>query len=142
MITADDVLRAQARALVKVLAFYQVDRVQHKDFTPFRADIEAYGNGETGAPDLVVMLRKFHDAAFEASLGNLQRTWPGYALVIALYSFCQREPLSRFRKPAKSIAVAIELLRQTPKPFRVLEREVFECLEDAFDAEISVDVSS
>jgi hypothetical protein len=142
MITADDVLRAQARALVKVLAFYHVNRIQHQQFTSFRGNIEAYGNGETGALDFVGLLRKFHDAAFEAGIGNMHRKWPGYALVVALYSFCQRAPVFRFLEPAKSIALAVELLRQTPKPFRILHREVFERLEDAFDAEINADVSS
>ena len=140
--TQDYIWRAQARALIKVLSHYELDLIAHKGFRECRTRVQAYGIGEPSGSDLSAMAREFHDLAFEACLGRMNLKQPGYALVMALFLFCERNSSFRFLGSANSIAVALGLMRQIPAPHKVLESEILERLEDVFETEIKLGLAA
>jgi hypothetical protein len=136
------VLQAQSRALIKVLKFYELDRVGSPQLVSFWRHIEAFGMGELDAMDLPGIHLAFHDVALEAYLQHSFYSTPTSALIRALFEFCGNNPAFRFFEPARSVAHAIRLLRKDPTSTDALVGEVLDRMEDTFDAEMASGVAA
>ena len=140
MKSTEEVLRAQARALIDVLGFYGVEPDDDQHWRFWRA-IEAFGQGIRGSRGLATIHLDFYDVAWAAAVAAPRYKVRDY-LTLALFAFCENRPIYRFREPAKSIARAVVLKRENSAPNVEMEGEVFERLEDAFDAKIFQTVPS
>jgi len=142
MPNADDVLRAQARALIRVLVHYKLYRIGDGAQTLLSRSVEAYGNASSDARDLPTIHRDFYGTALAASSIGLKHRAANAALFLALHTFCGTTDDYRFLRPAWWIAVTLAYLEKKPVPDPGLQGEVLEKLEAAFEAEISIDSAS
>ena len=136
MLNADDVLRAQARALIRVLAHYRLYRIGDGAQTLLWRAVEAYGTASSGARDLRTIHRNFNGTAMAASAIGLKHEATNAAMFLALHTFCGSTDDYRFLKPAWWVAVTITWLNKKPVPEPNLQGEVLERLEAAFEREI------
>ncbi len=137
MPNTDDVLRAQARALIRVLVHYKLYRIGDGAQTLLSRSVEAYGTASNGARDLPTIHRDFYGVSLAASAIGLKHEAANASLFLALHTFCGTTDDYRFLKPAWWIAVTITWLHKKSVPEPGLQGEVLEKLEAAFDAEIS-----
>lgn len=142
MLNTDDVLRAQARALIRVLVHYKLDRVCGRDPTSLCGVLEAFGTARGTASDLQIIGRNHVNAAAAAFCVGLKHRAPNAALYLALVSFTGPTPEYRFLEPSRWIAVTLAYLDKKPDPDPGLQSRVLEKLEAAFEAEISIDSAS
>jgi hypothetical protein len=141
MSSTDDVLRAQARALIHVLAHYQLYRaLAGAPELIFRA-VEAYGTASDGASDLPTIHREFYHVALAASSIGLKHRAANAPLFLALHSFSGSAGEYRFLQPAWWMAVTIAYLDEEPVPEVALHAEVLERLEAAFDVEMAAEAA-
>jgi hypothetical protein len=136
MSNADDVLRAQARAIIRVLAQYKLYRIGDGAHTLLWRAVEAYGTATSGARDLPTLHRDFHGLALAASAIGLKHEAANAAMFLALHTFTGTTDEYRFLKPAWWIAVTITWLDKRPVPEPGLQGEVLERLEAAFEREV------
>lgn len=137
MPTADDVLRAQARALIWVLVRYKLYRIGDGAQTLLWRAIEAFGTDSVGAEDLPGIHRDFYSLSLAASAIGLKHRASNASLFLALHTFAGTSDEYRFLQPAWWIAVTLSWLDKNPTPAPELQGEVLEQLDAAFDAEIS-----
>jgi hypothetical protein len=142
MRSTDEVLRAQARALIRVLVHYKVDRVCGRDPTSLCGVLETFGTAGGTASDLQTIGRKYANVAAAAYCVGVKHRAPNAALYLALVSFTGPTPEYRFLQPSRWIALTLAFLDKKPVPDPGLQGEVFERLEAAFDAEIIIDSAS
>ena len=142
MLNTDDVLRAKARALIRVLVHYKLYRIGDGAQTLMWRSVDAYGTASSGARDLPAIHRDFYGLSLAASAIGLKHEAANASLFLALHTFCGTADDCRFLKPAWWIAVTITWLAKKPVPDSGLQGEVFERLENAFEAEISIDSKS
>jgi hypothetical protein len=136
MSSTDDVLRCQARALIRVLSHYKLYRIGDGAPTLLWRAVEAYGTASSGARDLCTIHRDFNGTALAASAIGLRHEAANAAMFLALHTFCGTTDDYRFLKPAWWISVTITWLDKRPVPEPGLQGEVLERLEAAFDREI------
>jgi hypothetical protein len=136
MPNADDVLRAQARALIRVVFHYKLYRIGDGAHTLLWRAVEAYGTASSDARDLCTIHRDFNGTALAASAVGLKHQATNAALFLALHSFCSTTDEYRFLKPAWWIAVTTTWLDKRPVPEPRLQGEVLEKLEATFEHEI------
>ena len=141
MSSTDDVLRAQARALIQVLAHYKLYRACGGAPELIWRAIEAYGAASDGASDLQTIHRDFYHVALAASSIGLQHRAASAPLFLALHSFSPSTDESRFLLPAWWIAVTIAYLDKRTVPEVALQGEVLERLDEAFDVEMSAEAA-
>ena len=136
MRSAEQVTRAQARALIRVFREYGLERRGETDVTAIWQAIEAYGNGEPGALDLKQISIKFR-AAHGAASGfmGIPRQPGKYGLLQALYAFCCIPLVNRFHQASWAVVAALPNRDPSSDP-RPIHAEIFEKLEDAFDEEM------
>jgi hypothetical protein len=139
MLTADDVLRAQARALIRVLVHYKLDRVCGREPTSLWGALEVFGTASGTAPDLQTIGRKYANAAAAAFCVGMKHRAPNAALYLALVSFTGPTPEYRFLEPSRWISVALAYQEKKLVPEPSLQGEVLEKLEAAFEAEIAIE---
>jgi hypothetical protein len=134
MPTSDAFVRAQARALIRVLTYYGFDRglVGH---TIWR-DVETFGHGDGTISDLQTMGRKHAGAAAAAFRGGVTHRAPNAALYLALSSFTRASPAYRFLDPSRWIALCFAFRNRRAVAESAIQNEVLERLEAAFDAEV------
>jgi hypothetical protein len=136
MATSDDIVRAQARALIRVLHFYGLDRGSVGGRTTIWRDVEAFGHDLGTAGDLQSIGRKHAGAAAAAFCGGVKDRAPNAALHLALASFTRASPAYRFLDPSRWIALWFAFRDEKAVAEAAIQGEVLERLEAAFAAEI------
>ncbi len=139
MSSTDDVLRAQARALIRVFTHYTLYRACGGAPTLMWRAVEAYGCASAGASDLQTLHREFYHVALAASSIGLKHRAANAPLFLALHTFAGSTDECRFLQPAWWIAVTIAYLDKKPVPEVALQGEVLERLEEAFDLEMAAE---
>ena len=136
MANSDDFVRAQARALIRVLVLYGLDRGSVGERTTIWRDVETFGHGVAAAGDLKTIGRKHAGAAAAAFCGGVQHRAPNSALYLALASFTRASPAYRFLDSSRWIALSLAFKNKTAVAEAAVQSEVLERLEAAFAAEI------
>ena len=135
MATSDDFVRAQARALIRVLMYYGLDRGAVGVRTTIWRDVETFGFGVDSAGDLQTIGRKNAGAAAAAFCGGVRHRAPNAALYLALASFTRASPAYRFLDPSRWIALCFAFRDKKAVAEAAIQREVLERLEAALAAE-------
>jgi hypothetical protein len=138
MATSDDVVRAQARALVRVLSDYQLD-CERGGPTPLWRDLQTFGDSGTAA-DLHKIGRDFGGTAAAAFCCGVKHRAPNAALYLALASFTRASPAYRFLDPSRWIALTFAFRDKKPAAEPGAQGEVLERLEAAFEEEMGAEV--
>jgi hypothetical protein len=136
MATSDDFVRAQARALIRVLKFYKLDR-EWGGPTPVWRALEVFGHCGTAA-DLQRIGRECGGTAAAAFSCGVKHRAPNAALLLALASFTTSSPPYRFLDPSRWIALMFAFRDKKANPG--IQGEVLERLEAAFEAEMGAEV--
>jgi hypothetical protein len=135
MVTSDDVVRTEARALIQVLSNYELDR-EWGGPTPLWRAVETFScNGGTPA-DLHAIGEKYAGVAAAAFRGGAKLRAPNAALYLALASFTRSSPAYRFLDASRWIALCFAFMNKRAVPDPGVQGEVLERLESAFEAEI------
>lgn len=136
MANSDDIVRAQARALIRVLMDYHLDR-QFGVPTPLWQAVESFGGSRASAVDLQAIGRKYAGTAAAAFWGGVRHQAPSAALYLALSSFTRASPAYRFLDPSRWIALCFAFKDKKAVAESAIQGEVLETLEAAFAAEIN-----
>lgn len=137
MATSDDFARAQARALIRILHHYGLDRESVGGRTTIWRDIETFGYGVGTAEDLQCIGRKHAGAAAAAFCGGVKDRAPNAALHLALASFTRASPAYRLLDPSRWIALYFAFREKRAVAETEIQGEVLARLEGAFAAEIN-----
>ena len=135
MATSDDFVRALARALIRVLVHYGLDRVSVGERTSIWRDVETFGHSMAAAGDLRTIGRKHAGMAAAAFCGGVKQRAPHAALYLALASFTRASPPYRFLDSSRWIALSFAFRDKRAVAEAAIQSEVLERLEAAFAAE-------
>jgi hypothetical protein len=135
MASSDDVVRAQARALNRVLKHYRLDR-RFGGPTPLWQAVETFGRSGGTAADLQAIGRKYAGTAAAAFCGGVKHRAPNAALCLALSAFTRVSPAYRFLDPSRWIALCLAYMDKRTVADPGVQREVLKRLEAAFEDEI------
>jgi hypothetical protein len=136
MATSDDVVRAQARALLRVLKDYHLDR-QFGVPTPLWQAVESFGRNRASAVDLPAIGRKYAGTAAAAFWGGVRHQAPNAALYLALSSFTRASPAYRLLDASRWIALCFAFRDKKALAESAIQGEILERLEATFAAEIN-----
>ena len=136
MANSDDFVRAQARALIRVLMKYGLDRASVGERTTIWRDVEKFGHGVAAVGDLKAIGRKHAGAAAAAFCGGVKHRAPNAALYLALASFTRVSPAYRFLDSSRWIALSFAFRDRKAVAEVAIQSEVLERLDAAFAAEI------
>ena len=106
MATADDFVRAQARALIRVLVHYGLDCGSAGERTAIWRDVETFGHSTAAAGDLRAIGLKHAGTAAAAFCGGVRDRAPNSALYLALASFTRASPAYRFLDSSRWISLS------------------------------------
>ncbi len=134
MATSDHVVRAQARALIRVLAEYKLDREWGRT-SAIRSDLEAFGRGGT-AESLQKIGRDYGGNAAAAFCAGVKNRVPDAAFYLALACFARSSPAYRFVDPSRWLALMFAFQGSETLANPGIQGELLEKLEAAFGAEI------
>jgi hypothetical protein len=141
MRSIDEVLRAQARALISVLEHYNLVRACGEKRPPIWRDVEAFGTGNGSAVDLQSIGRNEAGTTAAAFSIGVKHQAPNAAVHLALATFTNLTPEHRLLEPSRWIALALAFM-DISIPRSGIKDDVFERLESAFDAEMDAEVSA
>jgi hypothetical protein len=136
MATSDDFVRAQARALIRVLTYYGLDGGSVGERTTIWRDVEQFGHSVDTAGDLQTIGRKHAGTAAAAFCGGVEHRAPNAALYLALASFTRASPPYRFLDSSRWIALSFAFREKRAVAEAAIQSDVLERLEAAFAAEI------
>jgi hypothetical protein len=136
MATADDLVRAQARALIRVLVHYGLNHGSVGERSTIWRDVETFGQGVAAAEDLRSIGRKHAGAAAAAFCGGVKGRAPNSAICLALAAFTRASPAYRFLDSSRWIALSFAFRDKRAVAEAAFQSEVLERLEAAFAAEI------
>ena len=139
MATSDDFVRAQARALIRVLVHYGLDRGSVGERTTIWHDVETFGHSVATAGDLKAIGRKHAGRAAAVFRGGVKLRAPDAALYLALASFTRASPAYRFLDSSRWIALSFAFRDKRAVAEAAIQSEVLERLEAALTAEIEQD---
>jgi hypothetical protein len=134
MAVRDEVVRASARALIRVLTNYRLDR-EWGGPTPIWQDLKALGHSGTAA-DLQAIGRRYAGTAAAAFCGGVKNRAPRAALYIALATFTRASPAYRFLDSSRWIALMFAFMGNKVVADSAIQDEVLARLETAFEAEM------
>jgi hypothetical protein len=137
MAVQDEVVRASARALIRVLTNYRLDR-EWGGPTPIWRDLNALGHGGTAA-DLQAIARRYAGTAAAVFCGGVKNRAPHAALYIALATFTRASPAYRFLDSSRWIALMFAFMGNKAVADSAIQDEVLARLETAFEAEMSAE---
>jgi hypothetical protein len=140
MTTSDDFVRAQARALIRVLMHYGLDRESVGERATIWRDVETFGHSVAAAGDLKTISRKHAGMAAAAFCGGVKLRAPNSALYLALASFTRASSPYRFLDSSRWIALSFAFREKRAVAEAAIQSEVLERLEAAFAAEIELGV--
>jgi hypothetical protein len=138
--SSDDVVRAEARALIRVLRIYKLHR-ESGGPTPIWQDLEAFGRGGN-AVTLQAIARAHGGAAQAAFRAGIKNRVPHAALFLALSSFTRASPPYRFLDVSRWIALSFAFKRGDKLANVSVQREILRKLEEAFEDERVVDLAA
>jgi hypothetical protein len=136
MAVQDDVVRAEARALIRVLRFYKLDREWGGPTLIWR-DLEGFGHGG-GAVSLQGIGRDHGGTAAAAFSAGIKNRVPHAALYLALASFTRASPAYRFIDASRWIALTFAFKDGEAVADISVQREVLERLEATFEEEMQL----
>ena len=136
MTTCHDFARAEARALIRVLTHYGLDKRSVGEQTTIWRDLESFGDNVAAVGDLKTIGRKHAGAAAAAFCGGVKLRAPGAALHLALSSFSRASPRYRFLDSSRWIALSFAFREKRTIAETAVQNEVLERLEAALAAEI------
>jgi len=131
----DDVVRAQARALIRVLVQYGLDD-KWGGPTPLWRDVETFGHGFDTVGDLQTIGGRYAGTAAAAFCGGVKLRAPNAALFLAFSTFTRASPAYRFLDPSRWIALCFAFREGKTAPDPAIQGEVLERLEAALAVEI------
>jgi hypothetical protein len=135
MATSDDFVRAQARALIQVIRYYNLDG--GSAVTIWR-DVEAFAHGgRAQATDLRAIGRKHAGAAAAAFCGGVKLRAPNAALYLAFSAFARASHSYRFLDASRWIALYFAFVDKRAIAETALQNEVLERLETALTVELA-----
>jgi hypothetical protein len=134
--TQDDIARASARALIRVLSNYNLDR-EWGGPTPIWEDLKALGHCGTAADFQVIALR-YAGTAAAAFCGGVKNRAPRAALYLALATFARVTPAFRFLDSSRWIALMFAFMGNKVVAEPTVQDEVLGRLEMAFKLEMRV----
>ena len=137
MRSIDDVLRAQAQALITVLDHYKLVRACGGHRPPIWRDVEVFGTGSGTAADLQSIGREFSATTAAALCNGIKHRAPNAAVHLALATFTSWSDEHRLLEPSRWIALALVFRDKSSTPDGRGHIEVFNLLESAFDKEIA-----
>jgi hypothetical protein len=137
MAVQDDVVRAQARVLIRVLTNYALDR-EWGGPTPIWQDLKALGHSGTAA-DLQVIARRYAGTAAAAFCGGVKNRAPHAALYLALATFTRASPAYRFLDSSRWIALMFAFMGNKAVADPAIQDEVLTRFEKAFEAEMGAE---
>jgi hypothetical protein len=138
MSSSDDVVRAQARALIRVLKNYKLDR-DGGERTPIWRDLETLGQGGRAA-SLQRIARDHGGAAQAAFRAGIKNQVPHAALFLALSSFTRASPPYRFLDVSRWLAIMFAFRDGGVVADISVQREVLQRLEAALEEEVGAEV--
>jgi hypothetical protein len=136
MAVQDEVVRASARALIRVLTNYGLDR-EWSGPTAIWQDLTALGHSGTAA-DLQAIGRRYAGTAAAAFCGGVKNRAPHAALYVALATFTRASPAYRFLDSSRWIALMFAFMENKTVADSAIQDEVLARLETAFEAEMGV----
>jgi hypothetical protein len=133
MATSDDFVRAQARALIRVIRHYKVargsaDLIWH--------EVETFAYGRATAGDLRAIGRRHAGAAAAAFSGGVKLRAPNAALYLAFSAFARASHAYRFLDSSRWIALYFAFMDKRAIAETAIQNEVLERLEAALAAEV------
>jgi hypothetical protein len=132
-----DVVRAQARALIRVLISYGLDR-EWGGPTPIWQDLKEFGHSATTA-DLQTIARRYAGTAAAAFCGGVKNRAPHAALYLALASFTRASSAYRLLDSSRWIALMFAFMDKKAVADSAIQNKVLKSLETAFEAEMSAE---
>jgi hypothetical protein len=133
MATSDHVVRAQARALIRVLIEYKLDR-EWGGVPAIWRDLEDFGRSGT-ADSLQKIGRNHGGTAAAAFCAGVKNRVPNAALYLALVCFARSSPAYRFLDPSRWLALMFAFRDSETVANSDMQGELLEKLEAAFEAE-------
>jgi hypothetical protein len=131
--------QAQARALIRVLKNYKLDREWGGPTLLWR-ELEAFGHGG-GAVSLQGIGRDHGGTASAAFSAGIKNRVPHAALYLALASFTRASPAYRFLDVSRWIALTFAFKDGEAVADINVQREVLERLEAAFEEEMGAEAA-
>ena len=139
MSTCDDVVRAEARALIRVLRFYHLDR-EWGGPTRIWRDLEAFGHD--GSPMTLRRIGRDHGGTAAAAFSaGVKLKSPSAALYLALASFTRASPAYRFLDTSRWLALCFAFQNGEAAADISVQREVLERLEAALEEEMMLPIA-
>jgi hypothetical protein len=126
MSPSDDLVRAQARALIRVLQYYGLDR---GSADAIWRDVQTFGSDLDTLMDLRTIGRKHAGAAAAAFRGGVILRAPNAALFLALSSFTRASAAYRFLDSSRWIALCFAFMDRRAVAEAAVQTEVLERLE-------------
>ena len=133
MASSDDIVRAQARALIRVLKNYGLHR---GSADAIWREVETFGFGVDPAEMLQSIGRKNAGAAAAAFRGGVKLRAPNAALYLAFSSFTRASAAYRFLDSSRWIALCFAFADRREFAEAAVQNEVLQRLEAAFAAEV------
>jgi hypothetical protein len=132
-----DVVRAQARALIRVLISYGLDR-EWGGPTPIWQDLKEFSRSAT-TDDLQTIARRYAGTAAAAFCGGVKNRAPHAALYLALASFTRASSAYRLLDSSRWIALMFAFMDKKAAADSAIQNKVLKSLETAFEAEMSAE---
>jgi hypothetical protein len=139
MAVQDDVVRVQARVLIRVLTTYGLD-CKWGGPTPIWQDLKTLGHSGSVA-DLQVIARRYAGTAAAAFCGGVKNRAPHAALYLALATFTRASPAYRFLDSSRWIALMFAFMGNEAVADSAIQDEVLARLETAFEAEMGAEAA-
>ena len=133
MANQDHIVRAQARALLRVVEHYRPRSDVDFPLAIWR-ELEAFAERGTSA-DLQTMGRRHAGTAAAAFCGGIKNQAPKAALLLALTSFTKSSPPYRLHDPSRWIALMLAFIGKRSKADPDVQEQVLERLIAAFEVE-------
>jgi hypothetical protein len=139
MRSIDEVLRAQARALITVLGHYKLLRACGGNRPRIWRDVEAFGTGRGTEVDLQSIGRNNAGTTAAAFCFGIKHQAPNAAVHLALATFTGFSFEHRLLEPSRWIALALVFMDKRSTPGSEGHCEVFSLLESVLDTEITAE---
>jgi hypothetical protein len=142
MAPSDEFVRAQARALIRVLVHYGLDRGSGSLRSTIWRDVETFGHSLSASGELKNIGRKYAGSAAAAFCGGVKDRAPNSALYLALAAFTRASPPYRFLDASRWIALCFAFREKRTVAETAVQGDVLQRLEAAVALEIEFSVPS
>ena len=132
MADQDHTVRAQARALLRVVEDYALQSDHHSTLAIWR-ELQTFGEHGTTA-DLQMIGRRHAGTAAAAFCGGIRNQAPEAALLLALTAFTKSSPSYRLQDPSRWIALMLAFVGKRAKADPEVQVQVLERLVAAFES--------